>query len=124
MEIRFNAKGGKDRTNRNTVSFLSILENGFKFFSCLRPDFEKLIRLPEINNSPRSRRIWGRLQGAVTRAYQGICAGGGNAVDGRKDKQDGGIIYGSSRISVIFPYDQSHRYFYPLILHKKLKTHI
>ncbi|BBO85108.1 hypothetical protein DSCO28_56740 [Desulfosarcina ovata subsp. sediminis] len=49
--------------------------------------------MPEINNSPRSRRIWGRLQGAGTRAYQGICAGGGNAVDGRKEKQDGGIIY-------------------------------
>ncbi|BBO80957.1 hypothetical protein DSCO28_15230 [Desulfosarcina ovata subsp. sediminis] len=31
---------------------------------------------------------------------------------------------GSSRISVNFPYDQGHRYFFPLILQQKLKPNV
>jgi hypothetical protein len=45
------------------------------------------------NNSTGLHRIWVRLQGTCAGAYQGICAGGWCAVEGRKDKQDGGIIF-------------------------------
>jgi hypothetical protein len=51
------------------------------------------LRAQEKNNFTRWRRIWVRLQGASTAAYFGICAGGRNAGDGRKNKQDGGIIF-------------------------------
>jgi hypothetical protein len=50
------------------------------------------LRLAEKNNSTRRRRIWVRLQGASAGAYL-LYAGGCNAVDGHKDKQDGGIIF-------------------------------
>ena len=40
------------------------------------------------------RRILVRIQGASASAYFWICAGGCNAVDGPKDKQNGGYIFG------------------------------
>jgi len=51
------------------------------------------IRGSEKNKSARLRRILVRIQGASTGAYWWICAGGCNAVDGPKDKQDGGCIF-------------------------------
>jgi hypothetical protein len=46
----------------------------------------------ERNNATGLRRICVRLQGTSAGAYHKISAGGCNAVDGRKDKQGGGII--------------------------------